>query len=179
MEIEVILAMPPQSNNLYGYSKKHGKRFKIKTHPFFKAVEDTVKAHPYVIKMIQKETSKTKFLEVSRIFCFHRVSILTKKHEAKVMDVSNRLKSLDDELAKIIGVDDCRFWYSAEEKVEIPDWQNERVIIRLKPYQPRSLEEIRLPVPGISLRGVTIPRASYSAKKSKSASQKSKKITSP
>ena len=49
-------------------------------------------------------------LRMEYAFWFNHSSIITKAGHAKRNDTSNRIKCLEDMLAPMLGVDDCRFW---------------------------------------------------------------------
>lgn len=60
---------------------------------------------------------KDKTLRVDCIFVFPKEKLVTKKNTLKKLDWGNRLKSVHDELAKMIGVDDSHFVSGYCEKV--------------------------------------------------------------
>jgi len=68
---------------------------------------------------------------VERYFCFQRRSLYTLKGKPRVMDVTNRIKAFDDQLAKLVNIDDSRFWMGIEEKVELPDGERECVVVKI------------------------------------------------
>jgi hypothetical protein len=70
---------------------------------------------------------------LDRFFHLHRSTLWTQKNTVKKYDVTNRIKALDDELTKIIELDDCLIWGGSEEKNEIPEEVQPCVNIIIKP----------------------------------------------
>lgn len=56
-----------------------------------------------------REILRGKTLRVDCAFVFPREKLITKKNTLKKLDFTNRIKVCQDELAKIIGVDDAHF----------------------------------------------------------------------
>ena len=137
--IEFVLPMPPGQNHLY-VNRRNGGRFKNTSHPFFKNIQ----AHYLKNKQWIDSLEFSGLYEIDRLFCFHYKSIYCKDGRPKKMDVSNRIKAFDDELCKMIGLDDHLFWRGTEEKILIDDdTEEECVLVKIKRIEPRTLTEVR------------------------------------
>lgn len=95
-----------------------------------------------------KEICGFGFLSVSLWFCFPREKILTLDGSPKTIDVSNRIKMLEDRLAEIIEVDDKFFQLEACEKL-FHSGSESFVVIRLRSCPILSLRE-RIEVSGLA-----------------------------
>lgn len=92
-------------------------------------------------KLLALHIARGDVLEVQRYFFFHQSSIITKKNEPKVNDVSNRIKALDDAVVELILIDDKYIFTGSETKLVTPDDQPERVLVIIKPIQIPNLTE--------------------------------------
>jgi len=142
------IPMSPQSNHLYGQNKFTGRRFK-NDNGYSKDFQLWWQSN---YKMMQEATRELTIaiekhalmIRVDRYFCFHTNSLYTKKgRRAKIMDVSNRIKAFDDNLANHLMIDDKFFWKGTEEKIEVNEDVQECVIVRIRPYRPRTLSELK------------------------------------
>jgi hypothetical protein len=86
------------------------------------------------IKKLQSWLDNGIYFEVKATFLFSRKTLLTQKDTPKRMDVSNRLKSLHDGLARLLQVDDSLFFRISAEKRLAHANQPESVVIEIKPY---------------------------------------------
>lgn len=115
------LPMPLSSNNMYS-TNEYGRRFRVRAGEDF-AREMQVFYYRFANQLkivqtcLQGYIAKGFAVEVNRYFFFQPGQLLTKKFTAKKMDVSNRIKAFDDELSKIIGIDDKYFFHGTEGKV--------------------------------------------------------------
>lgn len=75
-------------------------------------------------------------------FFAHGTRIWTQKDEPRRYDASNLVKSIEDELAKLLMIDDKYFFKGAHEKAET-NRDAPFVNLMLKPWKPRSFAEIK------------------------------------
>jgi hypothetical protein len=76
-----------------------------------------------------------KEIEVQRYFLFNTSKIYTKEHKPKIFDVSNRVKAIDDAVAKMIGVDDKYTFRGISEKIDCGSNFNPCIWIIIKPMK--------------------------------------------
>lgn len=81
-------------------------------------------------------------LKVEYFFFMHRSKIITLAGKPEENDVDNRIKPCQDNLFKILNIDDSHVFPVYAEKVSIPDNEKERVIIRISSFKARTGEEI-------------------------------------
>lgn len=95
-------------------------------------------------KQIEAITSafKGKMLRVDRYFIFHKSRLITKKNTLKKLDSSNRVKILDDQVSKLIEIDDCHFVTGVAEKLWCEDPKDEQVIVRFSEYSLREFQNV-------------------------------------
>lgn len=134
------LPMPPRMSDLYARTRS-GKQVKCRNHPFFKGMADYALMHGPTVRKARDRIGDD-IIRVNRYFCFHYSSLWTLAATPKIMDVSNRLKAFDDELAKLLQVDDSRFWLGIEEKILIGDEHPECVIVEISPYRQRQKQDL-------------------------------------
>lgn len=75
-------------------------------------------------------------------FFAHGTRLYTQKNEVRKYDTSNLIKPIEDEVAKMLRIDDSYFFYGSHEKAETkrPDpFCN----LMLKPWKPRTFQEIK------------------------------------
>jgi Holliday junction resolvase RusA-like endonuclease len=107
-------------NEAYCNNFRSGKgRFKS---PQYKVYENAMRVwclkNHQVIKQAKDYLKGQDFLSVKAIFYFPYERVLTKQHKPKRQDVTNRVKTLEDVLCKILEIDDCQFWkWSLEKRV--------------------------------------------------------------
>jgi hypothetical protein len=75
--------------------------------------------------------TKEYVLEVNRLFFFNYGQVITKDGRPKKHDVSNRIKAFDDNLSKIIGIDDRFFWFGKEGKLPVSNEAHEFTIVQI------------------------------------------------
>jgi len=145
------LPMPPPSNNLYVTDKRTGRRFPSRDLKDFKAEMDDChmvmkrQLIPMVRDLFSWIESPGTFVRIDRYFFFpyDQLYLKTKKFAPRTMDASNRIKALDDAIAKLTTLDDKFFWCGLEEKVELEE-KRERAfyMVRLSAFQGRWADEI-------------------------------------
>jgi len=138
------LPLPPSANGLHKSFVRKGSRkvVRVKSDAYNRYIRqmshwkmNNFKGIPGLRKWIEKHNQGPEPLRlwVERQFMLHRSTIWTKKNTVKKFDVTNRIKALDDEISKLIGLDDSHIWGGSEEKIEtneeIPQCVN--IIIRL------------------------------------------------
>lgn len=78
--------------------------------------------------------------EVKLLLGFHYSSIWTQKEIPKKMDATNRIKVVEDCVAKALEVDDCHNWHFSVFKTEVPENEPECAYMAFRPCQPMTLE---------------------------------------
>jgi len=81
-------------------------------------------------------------LKVEYFFLMKRSKIITLAGKPEENDVDNRIKPCQDNLFRILNVDDSHVFPVYAEKVSIPDNEKERVIIRISSVKARTGAEI-------------------------------------
>lgn len=85
-------------------------------------------------------------LKIDCFFIFHEDRLVTKTKKAKdwlkVLDANNRLKSTLDGISKALQIDDKFFIAGNCEKVSCKSLGEQRVLIRIKPQNLKSLEQV-------------------------------------
>jgi len=127
------IPIPPSSNQQYATVKSRhtGKLIRTKADclvTYQKEMYDWGMENLRAIHMVRK-TFTGKELCVHSIFFLHQSRIYTKEGMPKKFDVSNRIKALHDEIAKLTGIDDCWFFYTSEVKMPIKEDKQECVIM--------------------------------------------------
>lgn len=113
------LPLPPSSNNIYFSSGR--RRFSSEALLAFK---DAMRSyglmnHAY-LRAIREELAKAPApIWFDRVFRFERSRLWTKSGKPKKLDVSNRIKALDDCLADLLGIDDLWIFGGSEEKMAV------------------------------------------------------------
>lgn len=117
------LPMPPSSNNLYATIMIKGRPVRVKSkglRMFEKEMAEWAMTHRESLNLAKefaKKLQKGQVIEVHKKFIFNRSSIITLKNKPKKNDTSNRIKAIEDTLAKLIGIDDSYFWSGSYDKV--------------------------------------------------------------
>lgn len=116
------LPMPPSINACYANNPKAGRgRFKTAAYDFF--IKEMMYwrlknlASVNSAKAILHGLTPGQAIRVEHMFCFERHRIMTKSGRPKKNDTANRIKPLDDQLAFILGIDDCLFWAGTYDKI--------------------------------------------------------------
>lgn len=82
-------------------------------------------------------------LEVCTFAVFPSGLIWTQDGRPRKMDVSNRMKALEDEVAKMLLIDDCYFFKVSAEKVERMRINTPFCAVLIRPWKPRSVAEVK------------------------------------
>lgn len=117
------LPFPPTVNGMYGsaWSKKKKKHVRFKKDSFFDT-EMTAYMYNHNIKLnnirekIKQYINEGYCLEVERWFFFPKGKLFTKKRTLKKIDVTNRIKALDDKVTEMLWVDDNIIFDGIERK---------------------------------------------------------------
>lgn len=118
------IPMPPQSNHMYATSRR-GHRFASKDLCGFKEAINAImflkrEDLEDVRRKLQNLLTYNSSLKIERFYYFLYERIYTKDGRPKKMDVSNRIKALDDGISTMIGVDDSWFFQGSEYKIASP-----------------------------------------------------------
>lgn len=65
---------------------------------------------------LKSEPLKNKKIQLKTLFLFPPAKLLCKDGRTKKLDVTNRIKGLEDQVSKIIGIDDKHFWSGSYSK---------------------------------------------------------------
>ena len=137
--------MPPSSNHLYAgtvrrYPSAGFKAWKRDFDKWSMANSKAVLEARNAICALRPSQA----LHVSRTYWFNYSSVMTQSHRPKRNDTSNRIKALDDAIAQLLGIDDCRFWDGSYYK---------RIhMVEKHEYANVTLEPIAIPSPTIDLQ---------------------------
>lgn len=82
------------------------------------------------------------YIQVDFYFFAHGTRIYTQKDQARKYDTSNLVKSIEDELAKLLQIDDSYFFKGSHEKAETTRAEP-FVNIMLRPWKPRGFNAIK------------------------------------
>lgn len=82
-------------------------------------------------------------LKVEGFFAFEYSRVNTKKGQSEKLDTDNRIKPLMDALSEVLEIDDKYFYYEGGEKVTTQVKDLECVIIKITPWRPRTLEDVK------------------------------------
>lgn len=136
------IPLPPSSNQIYAsvrgrliksqHARIYSNQCQIWALKNFKLL-DMIKDH------YKSETT----LEVNYIFVFHKQRLVGKKNQIKKLDAANRIKVIQDELAKMIGIDDSLFLKTTIEKVTCESESDQQVIIEIKAAELKSYEGLK------------------------------------
>jgi len=121
------IPMPPSTNHLYASIKTRGRIIRVKSQEY-KSWEKEFFAWSVVyraqIKAVKEwaleQTSRNCTIRLDRYFWFCRSDIVCKDGTPKKLDVTNRIKAIDDAIAKLIGIDDSWYWSGYISKNEKP-----------------------------------------------------------
>jgi Holliday junction resolvase RusA-like endonuclease len=108
------LPMPPSVNALFAGTSRRYKSDKYKA--FEWEISRWALKNGSSLQLLRAEIEKAIFLDreialsMSYEFYFTYESILTKENKPKRNDTANRIKAIEDSIAKLIGVDDKYFW---------------------------------------------------------------------
>ena len=98
--------------------------------------------HVALIERIRFELDKNIPLKVDYYFVFPKSKLLTKDNRFKMLDSANRIKSCQDGLASIIGIDDKMFVTGVVEKVICDEDKEAHVIIHIQESVLRKYDDI-------------------------------------
>lgn len=139
----VILAqlpLPPSVNNAYVSIYQHGKIRRVPNHDLVAFKRDIQKwpmsahANFLVVKhKVQKWIDDGKVLELRCLIFFKEERLFTKKKTIKKLDVSNRIKALEDGVCDILGICDSVFFRVYAEKAVCHESLNEMACVEILP----------------------------------------------
>lgn len=104
-----------------------------------------------IIEQAKKEVESWELsgmkLEIELFFVFQEDRVFTKGKKAKSpyrrIDSNNRIKSSIDAVAKLLGFDDMIIFKETSHKVTCKDYGQEQLIVRLKNYEAKTIEQIQ------------------------------------
>lgn len=130
IEFEFInIPFPPSVNGAYVYSRFSGRMVRSKDH---RAFENQFLKWAFCHKAaIDKAAIELKGHKLSLCMHFH-CATLTKSGATKKIDVSNRIKLLEDQVARALGIDDSNFWHVSAYKSDCPP-EVARVDVKIRP----------------------------------------------
>jgi len=85
-------------------------------------------------------------LQIELLFVFKKDRVITKTKKAKSpyrrIDSNNRIKSSIDAVSKLFEIDDMLFFKETSEKLTCDNDKDEQLIVTIKPYIKRTLNEL-------------------------------------
>jgi len=127
--------LPPSDNRLYrnvmGIGRVKTKEYKA----YAKAVEEWAYFNARSLSPIRRLAADAKLVYLEVLFLIHHPRLFTQALRPKRLDTTNRLKALCDMLAKILEVDDSKFWTVWCSKLPVEGVEDEGVAIRLSEAQ--------------------------------------------
>ena len=134
------LPLPPSINNLYATYKGH--RIKsVEGKVFDKKIQYYKLKHMLLLEEISLFL-KDKCIKVDRYFVFHKSRVFCKNGDIKKLDVTNYVKSLDDGLSLLLGIDDRYFKSGVCELMWCEHKTNEQVIVDLNKFMVKEYRGI-------------------------------------
>ena len=138
----LIIPMPPSVNAIYKSIVVGKKLIRCKSKVYYeydKIIKDWTHENFDDLKSV-KDQIKTlintgSVLSIDRYFCFHKESLFTKMDTIKRLDVTNRIKVLDDTVMRLFEIDDKYIWFGYEEKVILSPSDDECVIVDIAPVE--------------------------------------------
>ncbi len=139
------IPMPPSSNHQYKSFVRFGRVIHVKSPELvqFKRAFDGWAFQNAKGLQVAQALCEGCAVEVEAFIGFKRSRVYTKVGGYKSLDVSNRLKALHDCLADKLGIDDKAFFSITAEKFCVSDDEEEQVIVRISPFNPREISEIQ------------------------------------
>jgi len=141
----INIPMPPSSNNMYATVKSRGRMIRVKS-AGMRSWEVEFRAwalvHHKDLSIARSWVSGRVFsgdaIRLDRYFWFWPSSIVCKDGSPKKLDVTNRIKALDDALADVLHVDDKWFFsgYVTKRAISVPTSRCEFVDVELKDHGP-------------------------------------------
>lgn len=119
------IPFPPSSNKIYAESYKTRRKFKTKVALDFEAdfrnwaIVNRAEINKIKEQLDRFEKNKLKFY-IERDFHCEKEKLFCKDGRPKKFDVSNLIKVLDDQLCKVLGIDDAQIFYGSEMKTLSP-----------------------------------------------------------
>jgi hypothetical protein len=143
------LPIPPALNNQYVNNPKTGGRFPSRELKDFKKAVEVWRLENLKLvasakaALIARVPTQQKPIRIDRYFAFRGGRLIALNGLPKRMDVSNRVKGIDDAIADVLGIDDCWFFGGSEEKVMVDSEAEEGVTLVLtlmgRPYRMSEL----------------------------------------
>lgn len=116
------IPMPPSMNHAYATVEIEGVHSRVKgakMRAFERDMATWALANMSDLRRL-REIVRNRFIRIDADFWFERSAVLTKDGKPKRNDTSNRLKALHDQLAELLGVDDCWFWDGSYRRSILP-----------------------------------------------------------
>jgi Holliday junction resolvase RusA-like endonuclease len=126
------IPVPPSLNNSYPTNRQTGRRYKS---PDLKAWEADFQTwalanKPQILSLKRAVLTpkENHVLAIHCMFYFEWSRLIGKEGRPKKIDVDNRLKHLNDWLAKLLGIDDCSFFKIVAEKYPVVSSQIQNTV---------------------------------------------------
>jgi Holliday junction resolvase RusA-like endonuclease len=138
----VDFPMPPSINTAYATILRHGRPIKIKSrdmHRFDSDCDSWLLKHAQVVRKtiqdLQSDSLRGKKIQIKFLFLFPPAKLLCKDGRTKRLDVTNRIKAVEDQVSKILGIDDKHFWSGSYAKQITPHEMRAILSIEVLPDQ--------------------------------------------
>lgn len=128
----IVPGVPPSVNASYATNFKTKKRFPSKSLIAFKKLFNSSSIHIFdgptktTLKDFLNEIRSKKLCLIVQVY-FKRERLFTKDGRIKKLDISNRIKSVEDCICKAIGIDDSQIFRVVAEKC-VTDCEEQTVI---------------------------------------------------
>lgn len=129
------LPMPPSENHAYATIKIKGslRRIKSKELRVFEAfIEFYRSKHADLINEAKKFIEQHPKLSITTEFYFEESRLFCIDGRIKKLDASNRVKAANDSIAKMLGIDDSRFFESIA--IKTISCGKEHMVARIRPF---------------------------------------------
>jgi len=144
--------MSPQSNNMYVSVYRQGKSKRVSSPGLIKFKKYCERWHLINRKTIGKASEFFKArieeghkIHFNREFLFNTKSLYRLDGNPKRMDLTNRIKAIDDAVCNMLDIDDKFIWQGKERKVEIKNGLPECIIITITIVKSKGIEITRDP----------------------------------
>lgn len=123
------IPFPPSVNNAYAYSKYKDRMVRSKAHCEYDKLFQTWRLNHYQVLRNAGNTLRGHRLRLD--LCFY-CSTDTAKGGVRKIDLSNRIKLIEDQLARSLGIDDSYIFVITAIKRDVPKGVDSRVDVKIR-----------------------------------------------
>jgi len=143
------MPLPPSVNNMYSTIYQRGRPIRIPSVELkkfnqdldrwaFGRTDDLARA----MRFFRECAAVGLKFKIDRFFFFEYKRIFSQEGNVKIMDASNRVKALDDGVAKVIDIDDKLFFRGSEEKAICDQGMAESCAVMISVIRERRSSEV-------------------------------------